>query len=248
MDQYLEQYWRPYPQRPDSLALYFRVNMGRAMASGRFAPEVQGPVAVRGDAKYSAGKLDWNVSKLTLEREAGSVYDGSFWSGVCYLPADQVRTGDTLRYRYYIEGNGVHGWEDLTFDRQFIYTESLLNGSRDTTLHWVFFQDTSATNVPALGRDAQPRSFRLSQNYPNPFNSNTRLVYSLHTETSVLLEIFDSKGAFTATLVRRRLRPGMYSTMWSGASEEGDAVPSGIYFARLTTEFGVAIRKILLLR
>ncbi|MFZ1517497.1 MAG: hypothetical protein WAU11_01905, partial [Ignavibacteriaceae bacterium] len=71
------QYWRPFVSKPDSVAIYFRVNMGGII----FDPATQ-LVDVRGGLPL--GTTTWAPKILTLSREASSVNAGSFQSGVVY--------------------------------------------------------------------------------------------------------------------------------------------------------------------
>jgi hypothetical protein len=83
-----EQYWCPYEIKPDSLAIYFRVNMGGVTELGEFDPATNDPVAVRGNAP-----LDWAMNIVVLNREIDSPDGISFWSGVGYMPKNVVEAG-----------------------------------------------------------------------------------------------------------------------------------------------------------
>jgi len=49
------QYKMPFESKPDSVAVYFRVNMGGEMESERFDPTMHGPIGLRGDGGASGG-------------------------------------------------------------------------------------------------------------------------------------------------------------------------------------------------
>jgi flagellar hook assembly protein FlgD len=68
------------------------------------------------------------------------------------------------------------------------------------------------------------------------------------SEGSVRLEIFDASGRRVATLVNERLTPGEHSIAWNGRGDGGTPIPSGNYFARLTTLDGSTSRRLVLER
>lgn len=89
----------------------------------------------------------------------------------------------------------------------------------------------------------KPFKFNLGQNYPNPFNPTTTINYSLPTESSVQISIYDINGQEVARLVEGFQPIGNYSVVWN-ASE----LTSGIYFYRLTTENFTESKKMLLIK
>ncbi|TMQ67876.1 MAG: matrixin family metalloprotease [Candidatus Eisenbacteria bacterium] len=65
------------------------------------------------------------------------------------------------------------------------------------------------------------------------------LRFALTAGSRVRLDVFDVAGRKTATLLDDFRAPGEYEIAWDGASTRGRAA-SGFYFARITTEKGVA--------
>lgn len=122
----VEQYWRPFVSKPDSVAIYFRVNMGGVI----FNP-ASDLVDVRGGLPLG-GATDWITIK-TLSQEVNSVNSGSFQSGVVYLPKDSIVAGVTeQQFKFVIQ---PENWES-TGDRSFVFS-----GTNDTTIHWYYFND-----------------------------------------------------------------------------------------------------------
>lgn len=242
-----EQGWQPFESKEDSIAIYFRVNMAKAVASGRFDPNANGPVSVRGDAVASGGSLDWGVSKVRLQREANSVSQGSFWSGACYVSKSVAQPGNVLEYKFFIEHDNQNGWENSIANRRLIFTQALAESRRDTTMHWVYFDEAaSATRVDE--DENAPLHFQLHQNYPNPFKRETRISYVISARSSVSLKVYDVQGRLTATLARQLQPAGSHSVAWNGQRENGTSAPAGIYFIRLETNQGIQTRKVILLR
>lgn len=133
----VDQYWRPFETKPDTVAIYFRVNMGGVTEGQEFDPAVNGPVVVRGGPPV--GNIGWDDAvALELAREVASVDSGSFWSGVAYVPKDSITIGNKQEYKFFIRNKGTIDWEGDP-NRSFIYTANLVNASMDTTLHWDYF-------------------------------------------------------------------------------------------------------------
>lgn len=87
------------------------------------------------------------------------------------------------------------------------------------------------------GDDATvPASFKVEQNYPNPFNSETLISYSLEEASTIEFEIFNILGQ---TVIHRKHsidQPGPHTIAWDGKDSNGNEVPAGIYFYRLTVD------------
>jgi hypothetical protein len=101
---------------------------------------------------------------------------------------------------------------------------------------------------------AVPSSFKLNQNFPNPFNPTTNIKFDIQKSSVVEVAVFNVLGQKVATLVAGQLTPGTYSTQWNGTADNGMAVASGVYFARMSartetaSEPFVALRKLLLMK
>ncbi|NNE08105.1 MAG: hypothetical protein HKN20_06040 [Gemmatimonadetes bacterium] len=68
---------------------------------------------------------------------------------------------------------------------------------------------------------------------PNPFNPVTTLRYHVPGVSDVLLVIYDLSGRAVRTLEAGRRAAGWHAPVWDGKSDNGEAVASGLYFARL---------------
>ena len=90
--------------------------------------------------------------------------------------------------------------------------------------------------------------FNLEPNFPNPFNQITRIQFELHRARFVRLHIVDIRGQEVTRLLNRYLTPGRHKVTWDGTDRFGRAMPSGVYFAVLTTGFHQRVQKMLLVR
>jgi len=124
------QYWKPFQVKNDSIAIYFRVNMGGA----NFDPAKQ-EVEVRGGAPLGTDN-PW-IKICTLKREVNSVNGGSFWSGVAYVAKSAVTPGMTQQFKFVIKTPET--WES-TPNRSFTFTEDIIKNG-EYTVHWYYFND-----------------------------------------------------------------------------------------------------------
>ncbi len=88
-----------------------------------------------------------------------------------------------------------------------------------------------------------PTAFALAQNYPNPFNPVTVIDFALPKSGQVKLEVFNVLGQLVETLVDKSMPAGNHSVDFNASSK-----PSGVYFYRLTHQFGSQTRKMVLLK
>ena len=71
-------------------------------------------------------------------------------------------------------------------------------------------------------------------NYPNPFNPSTTIAFSLVTNSTVKLDIYDVMGRKVRSLVDGNKSAGYYSVVWNGKDESGRQIASGMYLYRFT--------------
>ncbi|MHB8930875.1 MAG: Kelch repeat-containing protein [Melioribacteraceae bacterium] len=93
-----------------------------------------------------------------------------------------------------------------------------------------------------------PKQFSLDQNFPNPFNPSTIISYQVSAVCQVQLKVFDSIGREITELVNEEKTPGKYQVSWNGEDKNGNSVPSGIYFYRMTTGNYSLTKKMILLK
>ena len=107
-------------------------------------------------------------------------------------------------------------------------------------------ENVSRENV-APAAEEPPATFAL-ENYPNPFNPSTEIRYQLPEAAEVKITVYNVLGQEVQTLVRGRQEAGNYLVRWEGRNEQGQPVPSGMYFLRMKAGSFIADRKLLLLK
>jgi hypothetical protein len=100
------------------------------------------------------------------------------------------------------------------------------------------------------GVGGTPKSYVLSvSNYPNPFNPRTTVSYTVPARGLVTVAIYDARGEKVATLVNHEDRTaGAYTVEWTGRANNGEAVTSGVYFARIEQSGSVRSKKMVMLK
>ena len=83
---------------------------------------------------------------------------------------------------------------------------------------------------------AIPSHFSISQNYPNPFNQSTFFHIAIPRSSHVELTIYSSLGQQIRTLITRALEPGSHVFQFDGRDWNGQTLPTGVYFIRMTTK------------
>jgi hypothetical protein len=87
------------------------------------------------------------------------------------------------------------------------------------------------TSVQAKSR--QPENNRLLINYPNPFNPATTVAYKLTRGSWVKLAVFDLNGREVKQLALGIQAEGIHQAVWDGTDQAWQAVPAGVYLAKL---------------
>jgi endo-1,4-beta-xylanase len=131
----------------------------------------------------------------------------------------------------------------LTADSKY-YWHVLAMNTTDTGTYSDTVSFTTGSEITAIedGR-VIPSGFSLSQNYPNPFNPTTQIEYSVAKRSYVSLDVYNVLGEKVATLFAGEERPGNYT-----ATFNGNSLPSGVYFYRLTAGSFSAVKKLMLIK
>ena len=104
--------------------------------------------------------------------------------------------------------------------------------------------------TPLTGVEAPPivESLTIRGHYPNPFRTASYLDYGLPRESDVDVAIYDVAGRRVYRERVPKAAAGWNRFVFRGRSEDGDVLPSGVYFCRVTAGGEVVTRKITIVR
>lgn len=116
---------------------------------------------------------------------------------------------------------------------------------------WNLLEDKFYDNASGIDdENSVPAEFKLMQNYPNPFNPSTTIKFTIYALSQwerngvmVSLIIYNLLGQEAATLINEQKQPGSYEIEF-----DGNDLPSGIYFYRLSFGKNSETKKMVLLR
>ena len=83
---------------------------------------------------------------------------------------------------------------------------------------------------------------------PNPSSGELLIQYVLALPTAVALDVFSVSGSVVRHLPQGLQSAGPHAVPWNGLDDAGRASPAGVYFARITTSDGSAMRRIVLVK
>ena len=90
---------------------------------------------------------------------------------------------------------------------------------------------------------AMPGVFALCANFPNPFNPSTTIRYGLPNRSHVTLTVFNALGQQVSILQNGEQDAGYHDVRF-----DGENLPSGVYFYRMTAGSFTETRRLTLLR
>ncbi len=96
--------------------------------------------------------------------------------------------------------------------------------------------------------DQIPSAFRVEQNFPNPFNPTTTIGFALERTERVRFSVINIAGQVVESKDLGLLAAGAYTIEWSGISDAGKLLPSGVYFYRVQSGGVSETRKMLLMK
>jgi hypothetical protein len=88
-----------------------------------------------------------------------------------------------------------------------------------------------------------PNKYVLKSPRPNPFNPSTEIEFSLGLDGPTRLEVLNGAGERVAVLVEEYMQPGGYAVRW-----DAGAMPSGLYYVRLTSGVWTQIQSMVLVK
>ncbi|TAL70714.1 MAG: T9SS type A sorting domain-containing protein [Bacteroidetes bacterium] len=83
---------------------------------------------------------------------------------------------------------------------------------------------------------------------PNPVNGKAKLEITAKGSVNAGIQIVNSLGEIVKDFGNQLLNEGTQNIDWDGNDIDGISIPSGIYFIKLNSKFGVAAEKVMILR
>jgi len=93
-----------------------------------------------------------------------------------------------------------------------------------------------------------PERYFLAQNYPNPFNPSTQIAFGLQVGGHTTVTVYNLLGQQVSQLLDEYRAAGSHVVAWDGMDNNGQPVPSGIYFYRIRSEDFTQTRKMVLMK
>jgi len=88
----------------------------------------------------------------------------------------------------------------------------------------------------------------LNKNHPNPVDNYTEIEFTIKESLNLTLTIYNLIGEPVKVVARGYFSSGAHRIVWQADDEKGSLVPNGVYFYRLESKKGVAIRQLIVLR
>ncbi len=93
-----------------------------------------------------------------------------------------------------------------------------------------------------------PATFELAQNYPNPFNPSTDIRFRIPDASQVSLIVYNTLGQEIKTLVNDYYEAGEHTVAWDGRDNNGQSLPSGIYFYQIEAGAYKQMKKMMMIK
>jgi N-acetylneuraminic acid mutarotase len=196
-----------YAFDPDSNKWTKKTNMPTARGWSHPAPVVDGKIYVLGGYTKCYGEVLSDVE----------VYDPVYnsWTKLPDMPFKRALFATAVvNGKIYIIG-GTEDWGNTGGKEVWEYTPSIVDVEQELT---------------------PPIEFALQQNYPNPFNPSTKISWQSPVGSWQTLKVYDILGNEVATLVDEYKPAGRYEVEFKRHSDEGQNLPSGVYFYQLRVE------------
>lgn len=193
-------------------------------------------------AKSTDGGLSWTERYFGtggnyLHEGIGFVNESTGWIGTFNNVYETTNGGDTW--------NILNIGSPFTSINRFrFYNDTLgyAGGNR------IFKYSVSKTIGLSSNQDYIPVRNSLHQNYPNPFNPVTKIQYEIFESSLSVIRIFNSAGEEVFTFYNGFRAPGVKEFYWYGTDNNGQLLPSGVYFYQLETENHTETKKMILVR
>ncbi len=145
-----------------------------------------------------------------------------------------------------LESNGAY--------KSKVSIDNVLSGSRILTNplnnNIVIFDELQKSLKILSGIDTKETRdiITLHNNQPNPVDNYTEIEFTLSQALDLTITVYNLIGEPVKVIAKDRYLKGTHRVIWQADDDDGNLVPNGIYFYRLESKKGVAIRQLIVLR
>ncbi len=138
----------------------------------------------------------------------------------------------------------VGGFGTTTEQKTYSFTDdNVASGNYTYRLKQLDFDGSYKYSSEVEAEVSGPSEFVLSQNYPNPFNPTTQISYSIPSDGTVHLNVYNSLGQKVAELINGFRKAGSHEITFNSSK-----LASGVYYYTLVSGSFTGTKKMLLLR
>ncbi len=192
----------------------------------------------------------WYLPAEVFETVAFESVEAEAVEGVIELRAE-IRTGLPVQTINVYRGSGAATWigevAECGCGRVVFVDRDVVAGNGYRYQFGVVDSEGEHRSPTATAVAGAPAS-SLAQNRPNPFNPNTTIHFTLPSQESATLVVYDVSGKRVRGLVQGEMGKGPHDVEWDGLDDAGNPVASGVYFYRLEAGSYASSRKMMLLK
>jgi|GEM_PF-1462804 hypothetical protein len=98
------------------------------------------------------------------------------------------------------------------------------------------------------GTPVIPLVTSLKKIYPNPFNPSTTIAFGLAKTENVKIVIYNVRGQLIRTLLSETKQSDTYRLNWNGTNDQGQVLPSGVYYIKMSAGKYHTTQKLVILK
>lgn len=125
---------------------------------------------------------------------------------------------------------------------------SQIKSSPTSTDFYVFDRLSSSVKTFSSSGKSSASTITLHANQPNPVDNYTEISFVIDQDLDITITVYNLIGEPVKVITRDHYLKGMHRVKWHADDDQGNLVPNGIYFYRLESTEGVAIKQLIVLR
>jgi hypothetical protein len=124
----------------------------------------------------------------------------------------------------------------------------ILNNPTNNNLILFDQLDKTLKILSSVSQDEKGDIIVLNKNNPNPVDNYTKIEFTINQPLNLTITVYNLIGEPVKVIARGYYQKGTHQIVWNADDESGHLVPNGVYFYRLESIKGVAIRQLIVLR